>query len=56
MTILSYYCAHLEVSETPAVSFYRTFTDADTIRYFNQVKIRDAYFVANAPKITMAAK
>ncbi len=33
MTILSYYCVHLEVSETPAVSFYRTFTDADTIRY-----------------------
>ena len=27
------YCVHLEVSETPAVSFYRTFTDADTIMY-----------------------
>ena len=33
MPILSYYCVHLEVSETTAVSFYRTFTDANTIRY-----------------------
>ena len=33
MPILSYYCVHLEVSETPAVSFCRTFTYADTIRY-----------------------
>ena len=33
MPILSYYCVNLEVSETPAVSFYRTFTDANTIRY-----------------------